>query len=629
VSELLAKSLPSGTAEDGIHVHLLEVDDGETAEDGRHSHKFMLPDGTLIVTEEGGAHSHRTVVDDSEFYIYYGGSHTHKVVMPDGSTRYTSIDGYHGHNPQPTSTAFDGVHFHELVYDEATILRSLRSKDIYDLMAEDTTGDAMSPPASVLAAITKSSRECELRLSKEGLHFDFGNTSLTLACVVNKEFEHSFDAKSVTASWPAEVFYAGPSPVVKAAPGVGSLVCKCTLSAGVFRSESIELFAESEVFTRRMELIPTPTGWVCKFEPGIPSILLAKSGVPPKGTSRLPLGVEKQIPAAVRFWELEDRDQAQKALDWLVESKFATSGGKEVDVVDGVLAIVEVEKTTYEFTPNETVDDGSPTWVRKLIGCLPKDVPVVTPFAEEDWRAEAALFRKSDVLMLMDVPSQDDLDDVCLIVAKSKFVVGAEDTSANREKLGKLGRLFKLDDAGAFNRLFCTSVNVSERSTLPVYKQATLIVAKPIVVAASTTVAVDSPVLKRMNKATGHVRVLQKVDTEERYILGVVAEPDETDTQGDTQSADEVKKAAYGFLEDYRNVGLQHKQYINKEVKIVESYIAKADESIPGDAAYVKKGSWLMAVRVIDDELWAAVKSGAITGFSFGGYADRVPLEKN
>jgi hypothetical protein len=36
----------------------------------------------------------------------------------------------------------------------------------------------------------------------------------------------------------------------------------------------------------------------------------------------------------------------------------------------------------------------------------------------------------------------------------------------------------------------------------------------------------------------------------------------------------------------------------------------------------VKKGTWIMAARVTDDELWSAIKSGIYTGWSLEGFAD-------
>lgn len=110
---------------------------------------------------------------------------------------------------------------------------------------------------------------------------------------------------------------------------------------------------------------------------------------------------------------------------------------------------------------------------------------------------------------------------------------------------------------------------------------------------------------------------------EERVVYGIVLEPDGVDAQNDTISADEIYQAAHKFMEDYGNVGLQHQTFINGKARILQSYIAPVDFAL-GDQL-VKKGTWLMAMRVIDDDIWTAVKSGVITGFSIGGSAIRRP----
>ena len=38
----------------------------------------------------------------------------------------------------------------------------------------------------------------------------------------------------------------------------------------------------------------------------------------------------------------------------------------------------------------------------------------------------------------------------------------------------------------------------------------------------------------------------------------------------------------------------------------------------------VKAGSWLVTVRVDNDETWQQITSGALTGLSIGGYAVKV-----
>lgn len=111
---------------------------------------------------------------------------------------------------------------------------------------------------------------------------------------------------------------------------------------------------------------------------------------------------------------------------------------------------------------------------------------------------------------------------------------------------------------------------------------------------------------------------------DERYVLGIVLEPDIVDAQKDTYSADEIRQAEHKFMDEYRNMGLMHKDLVNEQVRILESYLAPVDFDLNGVS--IKKGTWLMAVRVLDDTLWDAVKKGKLTGYSIGGSALRKPV---
>jgi len=110
---------------------------------------------------------------------------------------------------------------------------------------------------------------------------------------------------------------------------------------------------------------------------------------------------------------------------------------------------------------------------------------------------------------------------------------------------------------------------------------------------------------------------------EERYVLGVVLEPETVDAQNDIYSAAEVREAAHRFMQEYQNVGLMHRGFVNGKVKILESYVAPVAFEL--DGAPVKKGTWLLAVRVLDDELWSQIKASELTGLSIGGSAVRYP----
>lgn len=114
------------------------------------------------------------------------------------------------------------------------------------------------------------------------------------------------------------------------------------------------------------------------------------------------------------------------------------------------------------------------------------------------------------------------------------------------------------------------------------------------------------------------VYALNKADKDEQIVMGVVYEPDETDSQGDTANEKEIRKAAYQFMEEVQKFKVMHKG--NKvKVKVLESYVSPADFTIEEQS--IKKGSWLLTVRVLDKKIWKAIKDGKLTGFSMAGYA--------
>jgi DNA adenine methylase len=118
--------------------------------------------------------------------------------------------------------------------------------------------------------------------------------------------------------------------------------------------------------------------------------------------------------------------------------------------------------------------------------------------------------------------------------------------------------------------------------------------------------------------------LLKDVDPDdERYVLGVVLEPERVDAQGDIYSHEEVRQAAHRFLEEFGGLGLMHQLRVNDHVKVLESYVAPTAFQV-GDVT-IAKGTWLLAVRVLSDDLWRRVKDGELTGFSIGGSARRVP----
>lgn len=115
---------------------------------------------------------------------------------------------------------------------------------------------------------------------------------------------------------------------------------------------------------------------------------------------------------------------------------------------------------------------------------------------------------------------------------------------------------------------------------------------------------------------------IAKLDNELQLVTGIVLEPDEIDAQDDTISADEIREAAHNFLRSFNEqteLGLGHKMFGTIGLELAESWIAPFDFELEGEK--VKAGSWIMTVKVLDLDIWAAIKAGELTGFSIGGTA--------
>jgi len=108
---------------------------------------------------------------------------------------------------------------------------------------------------------------------------------------------------------------------------------------------------------------------------------------------------------------------------------------------------------------------------------------------------------------------------------------------------------------------------------------------------------------------------------DEHVVYGIVYEPDVEDSQGDKANEDEIRKAAYQFMEQVQIFKVNHKGR-NVKVRVLENYIAPVDFAISG--GQVKKGSWILVTRVLDDKIWKAIKDGKLTGYSMAGYAQAV-----
>jgi len=111
-----------------------------------------------------------------------------------------------------------------------------------------------------------------------------------------------------------------------------------------------------------------------------------------------------------------------------------------------------------------------------------------------------------------------------------------------------------------------------------------------------------------------------KSDEVNQIIEGVVYEPNVKDTQDDWMSAVDIRKAAYNFMKEARTAGGVDTNHdlVPVEAYVCESYIAKA-----ADPMGHPEGSWVVAIKIEDDEVWQGVLNGDFEGLSMYGQAYR------
>ena len=377
----------------------------------------------------------------------------------------------------------------------------------------------------------------------------------------------------------------------------------------------------------------------------LPAVLSDGAPMPREGVSALPESLEADVPEAFRYWTKKGED-ARITRDALVRSGLFKESN--VAIVDGELRRIEHVATLPDPIESETFEDR----ISKVFGDAVRlfDVGVID---------EEAIAKIEEVVR---VSTWD---------GASVFM--AEDCAHAREELAKLGTVFELVPAPGFfeqseGKIFASKSDIRRfdlirkaphnRTRCMLCKSAPEIdcvwadgrgrawfckacfdswrkksereIVRVRQVEGSVPekfgdVAKSEPKIDLFEGMPEDMPIVKsKRGEEERFVFGVVLEPETADSQGDIYSADEVRSAAHKFLERFQNIGLQHQKIINGHVRILESFVAPSDFNV--GAQKIKKGTWLLAVRVLSDALWNDVKSGNITGFSIGGSARRIPL---
>ena len=118
------------------------------------------------------------------------------------------------------------------------------------------------------------------------------------------------------------------------------------------------------------------------------------------------------------------------------------------------------------------------------------------------------------------------------------------------------------------------------------------------------------------------VRILQRDDGEfERVVMAEVLIPDIPNAFGDVYTHDAIREFAYEFARNGYGIDLNHDNVdVQGDVVVVESFIARENDTdfIPG--------SWVVAMKIYSDDIWARVLSGEINGYSFEALCHMQPV---
>ena len=137
-----------------------------------------------------------------------------------------------------------------------------------------------------------------------------------------------------------------------------------------------------------------------------------------------------------------------------------------------------------------------------------------------------------------------------------------------------------------------------------------------------------------------HEIELKEVDTEKKILMGAALVPNKQILRADKDgngyyiyfSEDTIKKASELFLmrSNQNNATLEHKEKLNG-MSVVESWVIDNPE-MDKSKEYgfnLPKGTWMISMKVNNEDIWNDVKAGKVKGFSIEGYfADKYEMSQ-
>ena len=135
-----------------------------------------------------------------------------------------------------------------------------------------------------------------------------------------------------------------------------------------------------------------------------------------------------------------------------------------------------------------------------------------------------------------------------------------------------------------------------------------------------------------------HEILLKEIDAEKRILMGPALVPDKQIYRRNDKTKDEyyiyfskatIRKASELFLmnANQNNSTLEHSQKL-KGLSVVESWIIEGKNDKSKNYGFdLPQGTWMISMKVNNDEIWDKVKLGEVKGFSIEGYfADKLEM---
>lgn len=137
-----------------------------------------------------------------------------------------------------------------------------------------------------------------------------------------------------------------------------------------------------------------------------------------------------------------------------------------------------------------------------------------------------------------------------------------------------------------------------------------------------------------------HEIELKEVDAEKKILMGAALVPNKQILRADKDgngyyiyfSEETIKKASELFLmrSNQNNATYEHKEKLNG-MSVVESWVIDNPE-MDKSKEYgfnLPKGTWMIAMKVNNEDIWKDVKAGKVKGFSIEGYfADKYEMSQ-